>query len=195
MIPNLIPGLSPRPTKADIVSVDFETSGLNARFHEILEVAAIRVDPETYLERARFVAKVRPTMPVDPEAAAINGYTPDGWRDAISLDEALRGLHPVIEGARWLGSKPDFDFGFLETSTRACGREMPTLATHRLVDISGMAEPLFVAGAIRSGGLEALCAFFEIRTKFHRAELDALAVLEVYRSLLRLLLPAIRGRS
>lgn len=193
MLPSLIPGLSPRPVTADIVSVDLETSGRNHRYHEILEIAAIRVDPHTYQERSRFVAKVRPTMPVDPEAAAINGYTPEGWRDAISLDEGLRGLFPIIEGARWVGSKPDFDFGFVETNARACGRAMPELATHRLVDVSAMAEPLIVAGAIKSGGLEALRKFFKVDTgPAHRAENDALAVLQVYRSLLRLFLPALR---
>jgi DNA polymerase III epsilon subunit-like protein len=189
---NAIPGDLLRSAKPDLVFVDLETSGTNHRFHEILEIAAIRFNPDTWAERSRFVAKVRPTMPVDPEAAAVNGYTLEGWKDAISLDEGLRGLFPIVDGARWVGSKPSFDYEFVETNARACGREMPALATHRLVDVSAMAEPLIVAGAIKGGGMARLCEFFDIRMQLHRAENDALATMQVYRSLLRLFLPALR---
>lgn len=196
MLPNVIPGLSPRPVKPDLVFVDLETSGLDPRVHEILEVAAIRVDAETFIERKRFVATVRPTLPVDPQAAAVNGYTPEAWWDAVPLDEALHGLTRVIEGARWVGSKPSFDFDFVQTNLRACGREMPELASHRLVDVSAMAEPLIAAGVVRSGGLEALRTFFEVETgPAHRAENDVRATMQVYRSLLRLFLPALRGAT
>jgi DNA polymerase III epsilon subunit-like protein len=181
--------------KPDLVIVDLETSGLDERFHEILEVAAIRVDATTFEERARFVAKVKPLLPVDPEAAAVNGYAPELWRDAISLDEALRGMFPVIEGARWVGSKPSFDFDFVSTNAQACGRKMPKLATHRLVDVSGMAEPLVAAGLIAKAGLEALREYFGIHTGApHRALNDALATVAAYRLLLALYQPAIELR-
>lgn len=190
-----IPGLSPRPVKPDLVFVDLETSGLSPTTDEILEIAAIRVDPETWIERTRFVAKVRPTLPVPREAAEINGYDPVTWGNAMSLDEALRGVTPVLEGARWVGSKPSFDFDFVSTNLKACGRAMPELGSRRLVDVSAMAEPLVAAGAIKQAGLEALRAFFEVNTgRAHRAENDALATMAVYRSLLRLFMPVIRGR-
>ena len=181
--------------EADLAIVDFETSGLKCRFHEILEVAVIRVEPHTYLERGRFVAKVRPMFSVDPEAAAVNGYTPALWRDAISLDEALRGLSPLVEGTRWVGSKPSFDFDFFEVNMDACGRELPKLASRRLVDVSGMAEPLVAAGLIEGAGLASICEYFRIHTGApHRAENDARATLAAYRSLIDLYAPAIAAR-
>lgn len=180
---------------ADLVFVDLETTGLDERTHEIVEVAAIRVDPVTFAERARFVGKVQPLLGCDPKAAAKNGYNPRDWRSAMWVDEALRGLFPIIEGARWAGSNPHFDFRFVRVNAAACGREMPALATHRLVDVSAMAEPLVHAGLIQRAGLESLREYFKIDTgPAHRAESDALAALAAYRCMIDVYEPAIAAR-
>jgi DNA polymerase III epsilon subunit-like protein len=181
----------------DLVFVDLETGGLDECEHEILEVAAIRVDARTLVEISRMSVKVAPTRPVPADAAAINGYTPEAWVEAATLDVALALLAPVAEGARWAGSNPAFDYRFVRRAATSCGREAPRLASHRLVDVSAMCEPLVHAGLLERAGIDAICRFFGIpvERRVHRAEADAEAALAVYRAVVRLYQPAIAMAS
>jgi len=75
------------------VFIDTETGGFDALSpdglkHEIIEVSMI-------IERRRKVAhrltvKVKPEREVAPGAAEKNGYTPEGWADALTKAEAVK---------------------------------------------------------------------------------------------------------
>jgi DNA polymerase III epsilon subunit-like protein len=60
-----------------IIVVYFETTGLNPRRQDIIEIGAIRVDQENLLEQDRFEQKVKiqNRETIQPVALQVNGYT------------------------------------------------------------------------------------------------------------------------
>jgi DNA polymerase III epsilon subunit-like protein len=176
----------------DLAVVDFETGGLNAREHEILEIGVVRVDPLTHKEVSRLSIKIKPTKPVPAEAAKINGYNEKDWADAKPLREGLEALFSMVKGTRWVGSKPSFDWDFAVAGAEKEGLPLPKLASHRKVDISGMAEPLVAIGLIDGAGVDNLIQFFKLPFErgVHRAIVDAEATLAIYQCLLKIYEPA-----
>lgn len=171
--------------RRDICFVDVETTGLDPDRHELLEVAAIRVDPS--LERIidAFSTKVRPTCPhmATAEAIQVNGYTEAGWHLAASLGCALANVGHVISGAMLAGHNVAFDAAFLESGYARVGVEMPDVG-HRRLDTLSLAWPLYASGELDSLSLDAICARLGIeRPSPHRALVDAQASLEVARRL------------
>lgn len=61
--------------------MDVETTGLNPIVHEVIEICLVETLPDGTIVQ-RFDSKITPKGPVDPEAAEVNGYTPEKWADA-----------------------------------------------------------------------------------------------------------------
>lgn len=70
----------PAPTENYLAFLDTETGGLTPGKDPVIEIATILADLEGK-ELARFESKIslRPGDVVSPEAAKINGYSPDVW--------------------------------------------------------------------------------------------------------------------
>ena len=86
-----------------IVFVDIETSGLNSEFHEILEVACIRIEQNG--QRTVYHSRVHPLNieNSDQRALEINGYNVKDWRDASYPDEVAAALQDFTKGAILIG--------------------------------------------------------------------------------------------
>lgn len=173
------------PPAADIAFVDTETTGLDPSRHELIEIAVIRVDGRTLVEKGRFAAKIKPTGEVPEAARRVNGYTPEKWAGARECCDVLLDAVRMIDGARWAGSNPRFDRDFVEMSAAGAGVCAPVLGSYRLIDVSAMVEPLVVAGLMERSGMDAICEFFGLDTsRRHSAEGDAELALEAYRRIL-----------
>ena len=169
-------------TRPDITYVDLETSGLKPWEHEIIEIAAVRCDGKTLEIKSQVSVKVKPKGPVSPDAARINGYTPEKWTDAISLEHALKLLFPQIEGARWAGSNPSFDRSFVQQACKKTNLEFPKLSSFRMIDTNAMIEPWIFHGIIPNAGLDELIKLFGLPPRAeHSALSDALFTREVYK--------------
>jgi len=180
----------------DLVFVDVETTGLEADYHEIIEVAATRVDPRTLAVKDELEAKVRPEHPerAEPEALRKNGYTPELWADASTLGEVLDRLTPVLNGGMLAGHNVAFDRGFLEASYRRAERSYPDLDYH-LMDTVALAWPLVAAGLIEAPKLRLVCEHLGISNEGeHSAGTDVRRTIEVYRSLMPTFDPAFLSR-
>lgn len=172
----------PKSERPDIAFVDLETSGLKPWEHEIIEIAVVRVDGKTLEIKKQMTVKTKPTRPVSPEAARINGYTPEKWADAISIDHGLKLMFPFIEGARWAGSNPSFDRQFVHQAARSAKIEFPRLSTFRMIDTNAMVEPWIFHGIIPHAGLDELIRLFDLPPRGeHSALQDALMAREVYK--------------
>lgn len=168
----------------DLCFADVETSGLDENEHEIIEIAAVRVDPITFVLKDEMEALVLPTKPVPPAAAAINGYNPEEWAaEGISLHDALVRLFPVLEGASLAGQNPDFDKRFITASARREQLVMPKLGSYRMPDVSSLAYPLLMIGLVPATGLETTTSFFCVPGVKHRAKSDVLRALSVFQIL------------
>lgn len=166
--------------------IDIETTGLDPERHEIIEVAAVRVDPRTLAELEDLSVQVRPRRPddADPTALALVGYSPDAWTDAVDLADALARIKPLLDGAVLAGHNVAFDRSFLSRAWAEAGSR-PDDLDHHLLDTATLAWPLLVAGAVDSLSLGPVCAALGIdREQEHRALADARASLEVARRLL-----------
>lgn len=169
----------------DLVFVDVETTGLDPERHELIEVAAVRVHPHTLEPIDHASARVRPgrLADADPRALEVNGYTDEAWRDAVTLQAALRQVAPLLDGAVVAGHNVGFDWAFLSRGFARAGLPLPAVDYHR-VDTASLAWPLLAAAEIDSLSLDAVCAALGLsRPSPHRALADALASLEVARRL------------
>lgn len=169
----------------DVVVLDTETTGLNPYRHDLLEVAAIRVSGDLREVRGEFERKILPRRPwtADPEALAINGYTPQGWASAIPLWQAMDSLADFVAGCVFAGHCVAFDLGFVRA---ACADLRIPLceADHHAIDTAALAYPLLISGAIPNLKLATLTAHLGIANpSAHSAMSDARATLELARCL------------
>lgn len=174
----------PPPRTNKIAFVDLETTGLNPLKAEILEIGAIVYDiNEGTIQE--YNAKIKPLRieSADPKALEVNGYTEKEWKKAGTLEEALRGLGEICEGATFLAYNVSFDWSFLEVAYETTGLPVP-FHYHRLCVMS-MATIKIPKSKVQSYSLKTVCAFLGIEPepKVHRALNGAQKAMEVYMAL------------
>ena len=172
-------------TDRRLVWLDVETTGLDPEHHEIVEVGLVEVEADLGLHEVGWTQlRMRPEHPerIDPEAAAVNGYTADGWADSVSQVEGLTRIRPLLEGAVLGGHHVAFDRAFVLNAYRRAGLEPPTLS-RRTLDTTSIGAPLVLRGQAAGFSLDELAAAVGLlpRTGPHRALDDARRSLHVAR--------------
>lgn len=83
--------------KERIAIIDIETTGMVTRLHEIIEVACIVADqevenPQNIEILEEYSSRIIPEHieTASPFALKLNGYTEDGWKDALPKIEVLK---------------------------------------------------------------------------------------------------------
>jgi DNA polymerase-3 subunit epsilon len=187
-IPTLPPRDAPahrRARPSTIAFVDLETTGLDFRRHEILEIGVIRADARTLEIIAQCDVRVCPERleNASTEALAIAGYSFEDWAEASTLEVALARVAPLLDGALVAGHNVGFDWAFLEEAFRREELPLPEVDHHRL-DTASLAWPLVASGELSSLSLNSVAACFGLeRPTPHRALADARCSLEVARRL------------
>ncbi len=96
--------------------IDTETTGLDARKHEVIEIAMIIVENGRTIHR--FESKIKPVRIelADARALEINGYAknPQAWDLAPTLKELGPDLALMLEGCVLVGHNVSFDEEFLK---------------------------------------------------------------------------------
>jgi len=167
----------------DIAFIDIETTGLEADYHEIVEIAALRADPSTLDIKGEMNARIHPEHPerCDPEAMQVNRYSAEHWKDAWDLRESLSKLTRVINGCILAGHNVHFDWSFLLAAYRRLEVVQPDVDYH-LLDTASFAWPLVIAGVIDKPTLRSLCDLLGVSNDgAHTARGDALRAMGVYR--------------
>jgi DNA polymerase-3 subunit epsilon len=103
------------PYTCDIVFFDVETTGLAPEYHDLIEIGAIRVRQSDLSVVCEYSTKVRPNNidRASPGALRVNGYTPEGWKDAVSLRVAMLSMLDIVRDAALCAHKAAFDEYFL----------------------------------------------------------------------------------
>lgn len=189
----------PSTSDAIFFAFDLETTGLNPNFDEIVAVSAMLLD--SHLNTiSTYTQYVFPTNGCSPEAAAINGYTEEKWKErhAISQKDLLGQIRKFTTGTTRLypvGHNVSFDISFLkalfqryndekEFGNRFSYQYIDTLSTTLLLDITQ------TGSSQGSYKLTNLAERFGISLdKAHDAEADLRATVE----LLRMCMQHIRG--
>lgn len=179
----------------DLVFVDTETTGTDPHKHELIEIAVVRVrqlwkegEKPSFTAISDWSAKVRPEhiVSADPAALKVNGYNKEEWKDALSLEDALREFSKQTEGGIMVAHNVAFDAHFLDTQLSRLG--IPNqMHYHRLDTVSMAYAKLHSTPDVGRYSLNELCKYFGIvNDRPHSALADALADLELFKKLMEL---------
>ena len=100
-----------------LVLIDFETTGLDPQKHEIIEIGALLCDPKTLDICWEYESKLKPVMidQAQPEALAVNGYTPELWKDAQAFIPGFTDFLAKLDHTMFFtGQNVWFDVGFYQ---------------------------------------------------------------------------------
>ena len=177
----------------DLAFVDIETTGLDARIHEIIEIGVVRVkqawvaDEKPIFEKMfEWSAKIKPEHLelADPVALKINGYIASDWSESISLENALKEFVEKTEGAIMVAHNVAFDSDFLENKFAQLGIKNK-MHYHRLDTVSLAFGLLHSAPDVGRYSLGELCKYFGIvNERAHSALSDARADFELFKKLM-----------
>ena len=93
------------------VVIDIETTGLDPKYDEIIEIGAIKV--ESGAEVDTFQSLVKPYEPVSGFIENLTGITNDMLKDAPTIDEVLPYFLEFIDDFILVGHNVNFDINFL----------------------------------------------------------------------------------
>ncbi|MFZ1430920.1 MAG: 3'-5' exonuclease [Geminicoccaceae bacterium] len=110
----------------ELVSIDFETTGLDVRTDQLLSVGAIKVQGDTILTSQRLDFLIRPAQPVSERTILIHHIRPVDLATAVPLDEAIPRVLEFIGPRPLIGYYLKFDLGVLNKYVRPLiGAAMP----------------------------------------------------------------------
>jgi DNA polymerase III epsilon subunit-like protein len=176
------------PPQPDVVWFDLETGGMSDKNYPIIEIGAVRTDPSHRHVIGTFETKlaVPAGMLVEYEAAQINGYTDDLWRDApeasVALKSFLKWLPPSFVPA---GYSVSFDMRFLRTAFSRYALPTPGWSDTTIDPLYTIRRTLKKRNLVENSQLATACEYYKIYndTK-HRALADAERARLVYLKLM-----------
>ena len=115
-----------------LVVFDLETTGIDPATDRIVEISALRIEPEGGREsRTR---RINPGRPIPAEATAVHGIRDEDVRDEPAFRKVARALLEFLRDADLAGfNVTRFDIPLLEREFRDCGLDLG-LAGRRVVD-------------------------------------------------------------
>lgn len=155
------------------VALDLETTGLDPRADEIIEIGAVKFQGQSVLET--FHTLVRPSRPVPYRIQILTGITPAELEGAPMPAVALSELSPFVDGHPVVGQNISFDLGFLNEN----GLSVDSPA-HDTFELGVMLLPGLTDYSL-SALADTLGVFYSTR---HRALPDAVLAKDVFLALL-----------
>lgn len=173
--------------KRPLVFIDLETTGLNPLEHEIVEMACLVADGQTFEVSKKYIKKVKPEHieTATPEALKIFGYSPEAWENARSAKEILQEVNGLAPGGMLAGWNVSFDWWFLEMGFKKVG--ITSQFDYHLVDVMSIAyAKLWKEKEIEQMGLRKIAPYFGIKLgEEHGALEDITATYEIFRKLMQ----------
>lgn len=167
--------------------IDTETTGLDPAKHEVIEIAVILVEEDTWQVRRAYQSRIKPLFIHDAEARAleINGYHPDDWAYARSAEEVLADVLAMVDGATPVGHNISFDINMINANLGRSTRLTRRL-THRAIDTMTLVqEHLFPLG-LKQAGLDNVRDFLGWpRADHHTAWVDVDDTMRLFKLLWR----------
>ena len=158
--------------------VDIETTGTNASWHGITEIAVLTHDGSRIT--GNYHSLVNPQQYIPSFITQLTGITNEMIESAPTFEEISAELHAVLHNKIFVAHNAGFDYGFIKSNLENCGYEFKAkkLCTVRL------SRKLFPG--FRSYSLGKLCDALGVKNNDrHRAMGDAQATADIFGMLLR----------
>ena len=146
--------------EATYVVFDVETTGLSARYDQIIELAAVKMeDGEIVSEFQEFID---PGQPLSETTTNLTGITDDMVQGSKSEDEVLQAFQAFSEGTVLVAHNASFDMGFINTAYQRHGlgqADQPVIDT---LELSRMLHP-----NLKSHRLNTLAKRYDVALEHH----------------------------
>lgn len=172
--------------QAPVAFLDVETTGLDPKEHEIVEIAVVALNGSVLLD-----TKVKPVRieTAHPKALEVNGYNEADWSDAPTFDEIKDDVMEALKHRVVVAQNPNFDRSFVVEALDRVGVEKAYRKVKRhVVDTTTLAWEHLVPCGLDRLNLEAICEFLGVpldRSVRHGALEDAQACRAAYLMMLR----------
>lgn len=179
--------------KHNLAFVDIETTGLDRRKHEIIELGLVLVkqlgeEGREFEVIGEYEYKIKPEHieTADPQSLKINGYDEGQWIFASSLADAMRDFAAKTKDAIFVAHNITFDYPFIEEAMQKVGVE-DQMFYPKIDTISLAYAKLHKNLKAEKFRLQKLCEFFGVQNpKAHTALADAQTLFEVYKHLMNM---------
>ena len=152
------------------VALDLETTGLHVEQDAILEVAAVKFQGSTILDRMETL--ISPGRPIPYRVQRLTGITPEKISGAPRFEAIARQLQSFIGNYPIVGHSIPFDVSFLRR--RGIAQQNPLIDTFELATVLLPSLPSYNLGHVaQSLGLT-------VSPGRHRAMVDTLLAMEVF---------------
>jgi DNA polymerase-3 subunit epsilon len=123
-----------------LIVTDLETTGLDANLHDIIEIGAIRLHPQTLEETGRLGIKVKIEHPdtVQSQALLRNGYREELCEDAVPLADAMAMYSHLAVWGILVAYNITFEFSFLHEAFRRCGSNIDKVLDYHRIDLPSL---------------------------------------------------------
>ena len=156
-----------------IIALDLETTGLNPRTDQILEIGAVKMKEGEVCDT--FAAFVNIGKPVPDFIVGLTGITDEMARGGLPIGEAMESFLSFCQDIPILGHNIMFDYGFLKQNAVNMGKTFEREG----IDTLSIAKKFLPELPSRSLG--SICLHYGIRQeKRHRAYEDAVSAYRIY---------------
>lgn len=171
--------------EAPLAFLDLEMSGLEPMRHEIMEIAVVRVSQPGLQVLESWSTKVMPEHidTADPVSLKMINYSDEGWKGAMSLQEAMELFVEKTRGHVIAGWNVAYDWAFLEV---AMGKTGVQSSVHkRILDVMSFAyNQLYLDRPLGDMGLAKIAKQYNIvQERHHEALADTITTFEIYKKL------------
>ncbi len=160
--------------------LDLETTGLNPRKSEILEVGILKIKDGVPVSKMEVLIRPK-VLPVPFFITNLTGIRTEMVEDAPSIEEVASWIWDFIGDDPILAYNARFDLGFLEVHAPK------SVPDHTYIDILKLARICFPE--LKSHKLSAMTAYLHLSTNTHRSLADCQAEYELYEICKRKLQP------
>lgn len=168
---------------AEYVVFDFETTGLSAKYDDIIEFGAVKFYQGMVQDRIDLFVSIN--RPLSSKIKELTGIDDKMLQGQNTLLEAVHKMRNFIGDAILVSHNADFDVGFLN---EACRKVNEPLFNNPVVDTLAIARFLFPES--KSHRLGALCRNMDVvydEDEAHRADYDATVTNEVWQAMIAVL--------
>lgn len=156
------------------VVIDIETTGFSPSKNEIIEIAAMKVDPNG--EVTSFQTLIKPDNEIPDLITNLTGISNDMVKDAKNIKEALLEFDQFKEDYILIGHNVSFDIGFLDYYYK---KHLDRSLVNQSIDTLALSRKYLPH--LYNHKLDTIACYFNLNTEnHHRALADVEMTLHIY---------------